>query len=557
MGFEGLLEAVPDALVCVDQSGTIRLVNHHAESLFGYERGELLGAPLSTLVPEQVRQIHPVYVEGYHAHPRTRLLGTDLKLSGQRRDGTEFPVDIALSPLDTEEGSWVIAAVRDMTYYRSAEAERRRLDRVAAIVESSDDAITSSTPEGIVTTWNPAAELIYGYSAAEMIGQSVQVLYPGEGQEEIKAIETKIRAGQAVENVQIMQVRKDGTAFPVSITISPIRGVQGEVTGISAISRDVTEQRKAIEAAERMAAIVENSEDAIYGTTLDAVITMWNPAAERMYGWQAREIVGRSVALLYPQGRAAEMRSVHASVAAGRPVQMSATIRLRRDGTTFPVSLSVSPIRGDAGSVIGASTIARDLTSQIAAARRYRSMMEASLDSMVAISPAGKITDANAATVKLTGVPRDNLIGTSFSDYFTDPTRAEEIYQRVFAVGVMVDYPLTLRRRPGHETVTEVRYNASVYRDAAGEVLGVFAAARDVTDQLHDHEQLAKQQTEALERLAELERFQRVTVGRELRMLDLKKEVKLLTKEIDYLKKEIEYLRRPGPASGGEPDDKH
>jgi PAS domain S-box-containing protein len=162
-----------------------------------------------------------------------------------------------------------------------------------------------------------------------------------------------------------------------------------------------------------------------------------------------------------------------------------------------------------------------------------RSMIESSLDSLVAISPEGKITDANQATVKLTGVPREQLIGTSFSDYFTDPAKAEAIYQQVFTQGMAVDYPLTLRHRDGHETFTEVLYNASVYRDDAGNVLGVFAAARDVTEQM-------QAQREGTERLAELEQFQRMTVGRELKMIELKKE--------------IEYLKKFGPTEHGESD---
>ena len=160
-------------------------------------------------------------------------------------------------------------------------------------------------------------------------------------------------------------------------------------------------------------------------------------------------------------------------------------------------------------------------------------MIESSLDSLVAISPEGKITDANQATVKLTGVTREKLIGTSFSDYFTDPEKAEEGYQRVFTQGMAVDYPLTLRHRDWHETLTEVLYNASVYRDATGNVLGVFAAARDVTEQM-------QAQREVVERLAELERFQRLTVGRELKMIELKKE--------------NEYLKKRGPAERDEFD---
>jgi PAS domain S-box-containing protein len=153
-------------------------------------------------------------------------------------------------------------------------------------------------------------------------------------------------------------------------------------------------------------------------------------------------------------------------------------------------------------------------------------MIEASLDSLVAISPEGKITDANQATVKVTGVPRDELIGTAFSDYFTEPEKANQIYQRVFAEGMASDYPLTIRHRDG--TLTEVLYNASVYRGAGDQVLGVFAAARDVTKQVQAQKELAEQQARGLNRLAELERFQRLTVGRELKMIELKKEIESL-----------------------------
>jgi PAS domain S-box-containing protein len=139
--------------------------------------------------------------------------------------------------------------------------------------------------------------------------------------------------------------------------------------------------------------------------------------------------------------------------------------------------------------------VIRFVNRQTAWSTPTNSMIESSLDSLVAISPQGKITDANQATVKLTGVPREHLIGTSFSDYFTEPAKAEAIYQKVFTEGMAVDYPLTLRHRDGHETLTEVLYNASVYRDTAGNVLGVFAAARDVTEQM-------RAQREGAERLA-------------------------------------------------------
>jgi PAS domain S-box-containing protein len=152
-----------------------------------------------------------------------------------------------------------------------------------------------------------------------------------------------------------------------------------------------------------------------------------------------------------------------------------------------------------------------------------RSLIEASLDPLVTISPEGKITDVNEATVKVTGVPRETLIGTDFSDYFTEPETARRGYREVFEKGFVTDYALTIRDRDGH--LTDVLYNASVYRDARANVLGVFAAARDVTGQKKAEDEVADQRNNEMERMGELERFQKLTVGRELKMIELKKEI--------------------------------
>jgi len=163
----------------------------------------------------------------------------------------------------------------------------------------------------------------------------------------------------------------------------------------------------------------------------------------------------------------------------------------------------------------------REMTLRNTASQYARSLLEASLDPLITINTEGKITDLNQATVKVTGKPRELLIGTDFSDYFTEPEKAREGYQRVFAEGSVTDYPLTIRHRD--QTLTDVLYNASVYTDPAGNVLGVFAAARDITKQKQAEAAITRQRTEELERLAELERFKTLTVGRELKMIELKK----------------------------------
>ena len=302
----------------------------------------------------------------------------------------------------------------------------------------------------------------------------------------------------------------------------------------------MAKQEQAVKNAQLIAAIVEFSDDAIVCSTLEGIVTSWNPAAERMYGYSSEEMLGKSIDQL-SQDRTGEMSSILARIKAGQPVEHFETVRVRKDGTVFPVLLTVSPIRDADGAVVGASSITRDVTEARQAYEAARSMIESSLDSLVAISPEGLITDANEALVKATGIPRQELIGTTFSDCFTEPEKAEKIYQLVFAEGMAMDYPLTLRHHNGHKTLTEVLYNASVLRDERGNVVGVFAAARDVTRQVAAQRELVGQQARELDRLAELERFQRLTVGRELKMIELKKEV--------------EYLKEYGQADGGEPGD--
>jgi PAS domain S-box-containing protein len=237
---------------------------------------------------------------------------------------------------------------------------------------------------------------------------------------------------------------------------------------------------------------IETSDDAIITKTSKGIITSWNRSAERIYGFPAHEVLGKPISILIPPGQKDEAPEILERIRRGENIHHYETARKRKDGQIIQVSVSVSPIKDKEGRIIGASTVARDITAEalgrrqaeekLAAASQYaRSLIESSLDPLVTISPAGKITDVNEATIKVTGVPREQLIGTDFSNYFTEPEKARDGYQKVFARGFVTDYPLTIRHRTGR--LTDVLYNASVYKDPRGNVLGVFAAARDVTVQ--------------------------------------------------------------------------
>jgi len=255
--------------------------------------------------------------------------------------------------------------------------------RLAAIVESSEDAIISADLNGIITSWNPAAERLYGYRASEILGQSNHLIIPAERHPEEKAVRERIVSGQPVEHYESVRLRKDGSRIDVALTVSPLRARDGRVVGISKISRDISERNRneslkeeSLAAVRRLAAIVESSDDGIIGMSMDGTITAWNRGAERMYGYAAAEVLGQSIRLVIPEDRREEASEVLERIKLGERVEHFETLRCRKDGTRFPVSLMVSPILYDGGTVIGASKIARDISEQKRASQRAAFLAE-------------------------------------------------------------------------------------------------------------------------------------------------------------------------------------
>jgi len=236
--------------------------------------------------------------------------------------------------------------------------------RLAAIVDSSDDAIISKTGEGIITSWNRGAERMFGYTAKEAIGQPITLIIPPERVDEETAVLGTIRAGRRVDHFDTMRVAKSGETVRVSLTISPIRDAAGRIIGAFKIARDLSRQRQGEIAQARLAAIVDSSDDAIVSKTLEGIITSWNAAAERMFGWSAEEAVGQHITLIIPAEYHEEETHVLARLARGERINHFETIRQRKDGTRLPVSLTVSPVRDAAGLIVGASKVARDISER-------------------------------------------------------------------------------------------------------------------------------------------------------------------------------------------------
>jgi PAS domain S-box-containing protein len=255
-----ILEAIPDAVAAVNQQGVIIQINSQTETLFGYTRDELIGQSVEVLVPERQRSQHHQHRESFHARPKIRRMGSGLDLYGRRRDGSEIPVEISLSPVTTGNGSIVLSVIRDISDRKRIEEDLRRANeeldrrktrelrdsqnRLALIVDSSQDAIIGKNLDGIITQWNKGAEAIYGYTSTEMIGRHISVLCPDDRVDEIPAILDKIRSGQRVEYFESVRVTKDGRRLNISISVSPIHDGEGRVVGASAIARNITAQKK-------------------------------------------------------------------------------------------------------------------------------------------------------------------------------------------------------------------------------------------------------------------------------------------------------------------------
>ncbi|MBI2868737.1 MAG: PAS domain S-box protein, partial [Chloroflexi bacterium] len=257
---------------------------------------------------------------------------------------------------DLDKGPSRAAASRSRT---AADGKFRYL---AAIVQSSEDAIIGKDLNGTITSWNPAANKLFGYSETEALGQPISILGVPGRLDEFKEIIEKVKLGVTVERYETQRRTKDGTLVDVSVTASPVIDEAGNLIGLSVIDRDITSQKRASQYAQSLAAIVRSSEDAVISESLDGIITSWNPAAEKMFGYAEREALGKPMSIIATPDRLEEYKDIIRKVREGKKVERYETQRKRKNGTVVDVAVTISPVRNEEGKLIGLSAIDRDMT---------------------------------------------------------------------------------------------------------------------------------------------------------------------------------------------------
>src|SRR5579863_6891725 len=231
---DAVLRLMPDAAIVADAEGLIVAANPGAESTFGYPPGALTGMAVDVLVPDRLRSGHTRQRAAYVAHPTQRPMGSGHELWATRLDGTEFPTDISLAPIGAPERPLTLAVVRDLSGRR---AEWEAGAWLAAIVSSSEDAIVSMDPAGTLTTWNPGAERLLGYSAEEICGEPVTRLVPDDLRSDVEEQMARVRGGMHVPTRDTVRLHKNGNELEVAEGLSLIREPTGASTGISAVIR--------------------------------------------------------------------------------------------------------------------------------------------------------------------------------------------------------------------------------------------------------------------------------------------------------------------------------
>lgn len=483
-----LIEASLDPLITISTEGKIIDINEAVILITGYTKEELIGSDFFIYFTE------PSKAKAAFEEVFSKDFVKDYPLSIRHKNGTITDVLYNASVYRDDKGNIlkICAAARDIT------AQKQISQYARSLIEASLDPLLTISPDGKITDVNEATIKATGISREKLIGSDFLDYFtePDEAREGYKQV---FEEG-FVRDYPLAIKHVSGAITDVLYNASVYRDTSGNVLGVFAAARDITQRKKAEEVAHEASAytrsLIESSLDPLITINPDGKITAVNHAAEVVTGVTREWLIGSDFTIYFTEPKKA--REGYRLVLKEGLVRDFPLSILHTSGKIVDVLFNATVFRDAHGKVQGVFAAARDVTETKKTSQYARTLIEASLDPFVMMNPEGIITDVNEATFKVTGLTREQLIGTNFSKYFTEPQKAKEGYEQVFLKGFITDYPLTLRHLDGK--LTDVLFNASVYKDSEGNVLGIFATARDYT--------IAKKMTHELEQVnQELDAF--------------------------------------------------
>lgn len=496
------VEQSPSAIVITDLDGNIEFVNAAFISATGYSRSEAIGQNPRLLKSDKTPE--KTYLDMWETLARGEVWKGEF--INKCKDGREFVESALISPVHQLDGriTHYLGIKEDIT-------ERKRLERELADQLAFNQAVIDAEVNGVAvchatdtapfvhfTVWNTSMETLTGFSLEEInrLGWHQSLYLDPEAQEWARQRIERMHQGEHICGEEWTITRKSGDQRIVQIHTTLCKHDADDLH-ILAVMHDVTERKKAeialSESNQELHSLLNSMAEGAYGVDTDGNCRFVNRSFLRILGYDHEdEIIGKHIHGLIHHSQAdgspypsTECR-MYAAYRCNEEIHVADEVFWRKDGTAIPVEYWSQPIITD-GVITGAIATFVDISQRkkteeaaLSAAQYARSLIEASLDPLVTINAEGKITDVNTATEQVTGVDRVGLIGSDFADYFTDPEQARVWYRLVFSQGFVTDYPLAIRHTSGK--ITEILYNASVYRDSHGKVLGVLAAARDITE---------------------------------------------------------------------------
>jgi len=492
-GLADAVEQAPAGIAITDTEGRIQYVNPAFTRLTGYSPEEAVG------------QNHRVLKSGKHSEAFYQDLWSTIRagriwrgeLVNRRKDGSFYNEEMQIAPIRGRQNEikGYIAIKQDVTARLDAEETRGFL---SMLVDTSEEAIVTYGWDWIIRTWNHAAEVMFGYTAAEAIGKPWLMLVPPEWIAIAEANREERLQGIPGLQFKTMAVCKDGHQIHISLTSWPLRDHRGEVTGVCNVAHDVTAQVEAEKAQTLLAAVVESSEDAIWSVGLDGTMISWNRGAVALFDYTSEEILGRSASLLAMPGRAHKMQDQIARLNRGEKISPYETVLRAKDGNPVPVSLTVFPVRSENGKILGASAIARDLREQIrtekklrAGEERFRKIVEHSPFGMCMSILGGNYILANPAFCAMVGYSEPELQQMSWRDltHPDDIKMSEEMVNKLSSEkGELVQGEKRYLHRNG--SLIWVRLKMSALRGQEGSSDEFVVHVEDITEQKRANDEL-------------------------------------------------------------------